>query len=235
MINVIWLAMIVIGVAVASIKSLGLSYTEATGILWDPSYEPLRELTKSIWDSAEFAVTLAIGLVGIMSLWLGIMKIAEESGLIKVLGRALKPVMTKLFPEIPADHPAMGAIIMAISASMLGLGNAATPLGLKAMNEMQKLNKYKKVATDAMCTYMAMSTSSVTIIPATIIGIRAAANSNNPSEIIGPVILATGISTTVAITAAKLLQRLPRFKVENYLEKVEAEAITEAAGEEKNV
>ena len=210
--------MIIIGVSIASFKSLGITYDQVTGIIFNPSYEPLRDLTKAVWDSAEFAVTLAIGLVGIMALWLGIMKIAEESGLINVLGKALRPVMVRLFPEIPAEHPAMGAIIMAIAASMLGLGNAATPLGLKAMNEMQKLNKYKKVATDAMCTYMAMSTSSVTIIPATIIGIRAAANSANPSEIIGPVILATGVSTTVAITAAKLLQRLPRYKIENYID-----------------
>ncbi|MCK5519649.1 MAG: hypothetical protein KAI81_00930, partial [Candidatus Marinimicrobia bacterium] len=155
--------MIIIGVSIASFKSLGITYDQVTGIIFNPSYEPLRDLTKAVWDSAEFAVTLAIGLVGIMALWLGIMKIAEESGLINVLGKALRPVMVRLFPEIPAEHPAMGAIIMAIAASMLGLGNAATPLGLKAMNEMQKLNKYKKVATDAMCTYMAMSTSSVTI------------------------------------------------------------------------
>ena len=228
MINLIWLAMIIIGVSIASFKSLGITYDQVTGIIFNPSYEPLRDLTKAVWDSAEFAVTLAIGLVGIMALWLGIMKIAEESGLINVLGKALRPVMVRLFPEIPAEHPAMGAIIMAIAASMLGLGNAATPLGLKAMNEMQKLNKYKKVATDAMCTYMAMSTSSVTIIPATIIGIRAAANSANPSEIIGPVILATGVSTTVAITAAKLLQRLPRYKIENYIDVKNTEKYQEA-------
>jgi len=230
LINVIWLAMILIGVGVAGFRSLGLHWDGAAGLTLAPSFEPLRVLTASIWDTAEFAVELAIGLVGIMALWLGIMKIAEESGLIAVLGRALKPVMTRLFPDIPAEHPAMGAIIMAIAASMLGLGNAATPLGLKAMNEMQKLNKYKKVATDAMATYMAMSTSSVTIIPATIIGIRAAAGSANPSEIIGPVVLATGISTTVAITAAKLLQRLPRYRVENYVEAAELSAAEAGAG-----
>ncbi len=231
MINAIWLYMIIIGVGVASFRSLGLGWEAGVGLLFDPSFEPLRELTKAVWDGAEFAVTLAIGLVGIMALWLGIMKIAEESGLVKALGRALKPVMVWLFPEIPVEHPAMGAIIMAIAASMFGLGNAATPLGLKAMAEMQKLNKYKKVATDAMCTYMAMSTSSVTIIPATIIGIRAAANSSNPSEIIGPVVLATGVSTSVALIASKLLQKLPRFQVARFLEPGETLEL-EAKGEE---
>jgi len=125
----------------------------------------------------------------------------------------LKPIMVWLFPEVPPDHPAMGSIIMAMAASMLGLGNAATPLGLKAISELQKLNKIKDTATDAMCTYMAMSTSSVTIIPATIVGIRSAANSTNPTEVIGPVIVATGISTTVAIIMSKLLKKLPRYQL----------------------
>jgi len=152
------------------------------------------------------------------------MKIAEESGLVNVIAKGLRPVMVKLFPDIPADHPAMGSIVMALSASMLGLGNAATPLGLKAFSEMQKLNKHKDIATNAQCTYMAMSTSSVTIIPATIIGIRSAANSLNPTEIIAPVIIATLISTTVAITMSKLLQRLPRFQIENFIENNSREA-----------
>ncbi|HDR03731.1 MAG TPA: nucleoside recognition protein [Candidatus Marinimicrobia bacterium] len=212
MINVIWLWLLLIGIGVATYKCFGLAIVSGA-LTMNLSWDPLRDMTKAIWDSAEFAVTLAIGLVGIMALWLGIMKIAEESGLIGTLGKALKPIMTWLFPGIPPDHPAMGSLIMAIAAGMLGLGNAATPLGLKAMNEMQKLNKLKDTATNEMATYMAMATSSVTIIPATIIGIRAAADSNNPSEIIGPVILATVISTTVGITASKLLQRLPRYRL----------------------
>jgi spore maturation protein A len=151
-------------------------------------------------------------------LWLGIMKIAEKSGLIKVIARALRPVMIRLFPDIPPEHPAMGSTIMALSATMLGLGNASTPLGLKAFQDMQTLNKHKNIATNAQCTFMAMSTSSITVIPATIIGIRTAAGSSNPTEIIAPVIMATVISTAVALIMTKVLQRLPRFQVENYIE-----------------
>jgi spore maturation protein A len=179
----------------------------------EPTWSPLMDMTNSVFGEAKHAVTLAFGLIGIMALWLGIMKIAEKSGLIQVIAKGLKPIMVWLFPEVPPDHPAMGSIIMAMAASMLGLGNAATPLGLKAISELQKLNKIKDTATNAMCTYMAMSTSSVTIIPATIVGIRSAAGSTNPTEIIGPVIVATGISTTVAIIMSKLLQKLPRYQL----------------------
>lgn len=210
MINIIWLGMIVIGVSVASIDCL-IDFTDG-GLIWNPNLVPLVELTTGVFDSVKFAVTLAIGLVGIMSLWLGLMKIAEKSGLIQIIARGVKPIMIRLFPDIPVEHPAMGSLIMAIAAGMLGLGNSATPLALKAMQEMQKLNKIKDTASNAMCMFMAMSTSSVTIIPATIIGIRAAANSSNASEIIGPVILATGISTTVAIVMTKLLEKLPRYR-----------------------
>lgn len=226
MINIIWLAMLVIGVAVSGIRCMGISITDA-GIAFAPTAEPLSQLTNGVFEYAGFAVELAIGLVGLMALWLGIMKIAEESGLITVIARGLRPVMIKLFPEIPPEHPAMGSIIMALSASMLGLGNASTPLGLKAFSEMQKLNPHDNVATNAQCTYMAMSTSSVTIIPATIIGIRSAAGSANPTEIIAPVIIATVVSTTVAITMSKLLQKLPRYRVEKFVEETEMEASNE--------
>jgi spore maturation protein A len=202
--------MILIGVTIASADCL-LDFVDGS-ILWNPTMEPLVNLTSGVFDSVKFAVTLAIGLVGIMSLWLGLMKIAEKSGLINIVAKAVKPVMIRLFPEVPPDHPAMGSIVMAIAASVLGLGNSATPLGLKAMQELQTLNKVKDTASNAMCMLMAMSTSSVTLIPATIIGIRAAANSTNASEIIAPVILATGISTTVAIIMTKILEKLPRFR-----------------------
>lgn len=222
MINIIWLAMIVIGVVVAAIRCLGITITPF-GILLIPSAEPLSMLTNSVFEYSKFAVELALGLVGLMALWLGIMKIAEKSGLITVFARGLKPVMVRLFPEIPPEDPAMGSIIMALSATMLGLGNASTPLGLKAFADMQKLNKHKDVATNAQVTYMAMSTSSVTIIPATIIGIRTAAGSSNPSEIIAPVIIATVVSTTVAVIMSKVLQRLPRYQVENYIDDEEVD------------
>lgn len=161
---------------------------------------------------AKIAVELAIGLIGIMALWLGIMKIAEQSGLVSRLALLLKPVTTRLFPDVPAEHPAMGAMIMNISANMLGLANAATPLGLKAMEELNKLNKKLGTATDAMCTFLVINTSSVQLIPATVIAIRAAAGSANPTEIIGPVIVATTVNTTIGIITVKLLAKLPLFR-----------------------
>jgi spore maturation protein A len=161
---------------------------------------------------AKSAVELAIGLIGIMALWLGIMKIADEAGLVAKLARVLKPVTTRLFPDVPPDHPAMGAMIMNISANMLGLSNAATPLGLKAMEELNKLNKKAGTATDAMCTFLVINTSNVQLIPATVIAIRAAAGSANPTEILGPVLLATAISLVVGISTVKLLARLPVYR-----------------------
>ncbi len=161
---------------------------------------------------AKTAVELAIGLIGIMALWLGVMKIAEASGLITKLAGFLKPVTTRLFPDVPPEHPAMGAMIMNISANMLGLANAATPLGLKAMEELNKLNKKLGTATDAMCTFLVINTSNVQLIPATVIAIRAAAGSTNPTEILGAVIVATTVSTIIGVTVVKLFAKLKVFK-----------------------
>lgn len=161
---------------------------------------------------ASTAVTIAIGLIGIMALWLGIMKVAEEAGLVQAIASALRPVMTRLFPDVPADHPAMGAMILNISANMLGLANAATPLGLKAMEELNKLSKKAGTATDAMCTFLVINTSSVQLIPATVIAIRAAAGSANPTEIIVPMIMATAAATIAGLITVKLLQRLPVYR-----------------------
>jgi spore maturation protein A len=182
------------------------------------SFDPVRFIrlnavtNDGIIRHAAMAVELAIGLIGIMALWLGIMRIAEQAGLIERLARALRGVMTRLFPEVPADHPAMGAMIMNISANMLGLGNAATPLGLKAMEELNKLNQKTGTASDAMCTFLVINTSNVQLIPATVIAIRAASGSSNPTEIIGAVIAATTVSTIVGVITVKLLARLPRFR-----------------------
>ncbi|MCF7809316.1 MAG: nucleoside recognition protein [Candidatus Marinimicrobia bacterium] len=214
MINTIWLVLLGGGILVAGFQCLGIDYSSASGLVMDPSFEPLTILTKGLFDSAKASVTLAMGLIGIMALWLGLMKIAEESGLVKLFAKAVRPILVRLFPDVPPDHPAMGAMVMNIAANMLGLGNAATPLGLKAMQELQTINKVKDTASDAMAMFMALNTSSVTLIPATVIGIRAAANASNPAEIIGPVIVATGVSTTVAILTIKALQKLPRFKLE---------------------
>lgn len=195
MINVIWAALIIIGFGV--------------GILTGN----LDGVTTAAIDNAKSAVELAIGLIGVMALWLGIMKIAEESGLIRGISKVLKPVMVLLFPEVPPEHPAMGAMIMNISANILGLGNAATPFGLKAMEELQTLNRQKDTATDAMVTFLAINTSSVTLIPASTIAILSAAGGTNPTEIIGPTIIATTISTIAAIIAAKTLQSLPKYEI----------------------
>ncbi len=209
MLNYIWLSLIVIGIGVAVIKDLSQPADPAA----DTRYPMLTKVTNDgIVGSAKNAVTLAIGLIGIMALWLGVMKIAEEAGLISKLASLLRPVTTRLFPDVPADHPAMGAMIMNISANMLGLANAATPLGLKAMEELNKLNKKIGTATDAMCTFLVINTSNVQLIPATVIAIRAAAGSANPTEIIGPAIVATSISTVVGVATVKLLAKIPAYK-----------------------
>lgn len=199
MINIIWFLMIAIGVVVGAI----------TG--------NITAVTDSAISSARTAVDISLGLIGIMALWLGIMKIAEESGLIKVIAKALRFIMVPLFPDVPEDHPAMGAMIMNMAANVLGLGNAATPLGLKAMKELQTLNPTEDTATNSMVTFLAINTSSVTLIPASVIAVRAAAGSSNPAEIIGPTIVATIASTIAAVIAVKLLQKLPAFqmKIEN--------------------
>ena len=164
-------------------------------------------VTKGAVDSAKTAVDISIGLIGIMTLWLGIMRIAEASGLVTLLGRALRPVSRLLFPDVPAEHPAMGAIIMSVAANMLGLNNAATPLGIKAMESLQDLNPDKETASNAQVMLMALITSGVQLVPATMIGILVAAGSKNPTAIIGSTLAATAIGTTVTVIAAKVLQR----------------------------
>ncbi|HVN75521.1 MAG TPA: nucleoside recognition domain-containing protein, partial [Thermoanaerobaculaceae bacterium] len=173
----------------------------------------LDAVTKAAFDSARGAVELALGLIGVMALWLGVMRIAEEGGLVRALARLLRPLARRLFPEVPPDHPALLAILLNVSASWLGLGNAATPLGLKAMDELQKLNPTPDTASDAMVTFLALNTSSVTLVPATIIAVRATLGSSNPTEIVAPTIIASACATVVAVGAAKLLQRLPAFRL----------------------
>ncbi|HEX6177401.1 MAG TPA: nucleoside recognition domain-containing protein [Thermoanaerobaculia bacterium] len=164
-------------------------------------------VTKGAVDSAKTAVDISLGLIGIMTLWLGIMRIAEASGLVTLLGRALRPISRVLFPDVPAEHPAMGAIIMSVAANMLGLNNAATPLGIKAMESLQDLNPNKDTASNAQVMLMALITSGVQLVPATMIGILVAAGSKNPTAIIGSTLAATAIGTTVTVIAAKVLQR----------------------------
>ena len=180
---------------------------EAKIVFEEVSFSRMREVTNSTLDYATTAVNIALGLIGIMALWLGIMKVAEEAGLIKIIASAIKPVTKFLFPEVPSDHPAIGAVIMNISANMLGLSNAATPFGLKAMEELDRLNPEKGTATNAMCTFLAINTAGLTFIPASAIAIRAAMGSSDPAIIIGTSVFGATCATIVGITSAKILER----------------------------
>ena len=194
MLNYIWFGMMFISVIV--------------GILTGN----IDAVTQAAIDMAKTAVEIAIGLIGIMALWLGTMKIAEESGLIRIIARAIRPITIRLFPDVPEDHPAIGSIILNMAANLLGLGNAATPLGLKAMEELQDLNPEKETATNAMCTFLAINTSSIQLIlPATVVALMGAA----ANQIFITTILATGLSTIAAIIAVRFLEKLKRFEVSN--------------------
>lgn len=175
----------------------------------------LRAVTQAALDFANTAVEISLGLIGIMALWLGLIKVAEAAGFVTLLTKALRPITTRLFPEVPHDHPAVGAMIMNISANMLGLSNAATPMGLKAMEELNKLNPKAGTATNAMCTFLAINTGGLILIPATAIAVRAAAGSANPGIIIGTSIVGAGLATIAGVLAAKFFQRLRMFRVED--------------------
>ena len=191
MLNYIWFGMIFISVMVGSI----------TG--------NIDAVTEAAISMAKTAVEIAISLIGIMALWLGIMKIAEESGLISIIAKALRPITIRLFPDVPKDHPAIGSIVLNMAANILGLGNAATPLGLKAMEELQELNPKKDTATNAMCTFLAINTSSVQIIlPATVVALMGAES----NQIFITTILATGLSTVAAVVSVRTLEGMDRFK-----------------------
>ena len=193
MLNYIWFGLIFISVVVGTITGR------------------IDEVTEAAIAMSKTSVEIAIGLVGIMALWLGTMRIAEESGLIQIIARALRPITNRLFPDVHSDHPAIGSIVLNMAANMLGLGNAATPMGLKAMKELQELNQQKDTATDAMCTFLAINTSSVQIIlPATVVGLMGAAS----NQIFITTIIATGLSTVAAIVSVKFLSKMKRFKIE---------------------
>ena len=193
MLNYIWFGLIFISVVVGTITGR------------------IDQVTDAAITMSKTSVEIAIGLVGIMALWLGIMKIAEDSGLIQIIAKSLRPITIRLFPDVPSDHPAIGSIVLNMAANMLGLGNAATPLGLKAMKELQELNKHKDTATDAMCTFLAINTSSVQIIlPATVVGLMGAA----ANQIFITTIIATGMSTVAAIISVKVLSKMKRFRIE---------------------
>ncbi len=173
----------------------------------------MAEVTAASIDSAKSAVTLAIGLVGVMAFWLGMLRIVQVGGFLHTLARWLRPLMVRLFPDVPADHPALSAMIMNIASNMLGLGNAATPFGIKAMQELDRLNPHKGTATNAMALFLAINTSNVALAPLGVIALRASIGSENAAGIWLPTLLATSFSTCVGILAAKLLQGLPVFRV----------------------
>jgi len=166
----------------------------------------MAAVTKKTLDAAADAAKLALGLVGVLALWTGVMRVAEAAGLVGLIARALRPLLVRLFPEVPKDHPALGAIVMNMAANLLGLGNAATPLGLQAMKHLQSLNAHKTTATNAMVLFLAMNTSHLTLIPARTIFLRAEGGSTQATNIILPTLLATAVGMFVAVTVAKLLQ-----------------------------
>jgi len=194
MLNIIWLILLVGSVAV--------------GVLTGHS----KDVVVSVTDSAVSAFKLALGLTGIMALWLGIMRIAEDSGLIAGFTRMIAPLLRFLFPGIPDGHPALGSMAMNMVANMFGLNNAATPLGIRAMEDLDTLNPRKGTATDDMCMFLAINTSSIQLIPAGAIALLAGGGALDPTVIVFPALIATFVSTVVGITAARLLSRLRRFR-----------------------
>jgi spore maturation protein A len=181
MVNYIWVVMTLIG--------LGFAMVNGT----------MAEVNEAIFTGAKEAVALCIGLVSILVFWLGMMRIAEDSGLLSKLSSLFRPLVSKLFPEVPSNHPAMGYILSNMIANMFGLGNAATPLGIKAMEELKELNGGKKETSRSMITFLAINTASITLIPTTVIAIRMNYNSANPTDIVGPTLVATAVSAVAAI------------------------------------
>lgn len=200
--NAVFLAIVLVAFLVTAWRQLAFVPTTPDAV------EPMQALATAMVTTAGDAVTLAIGLIGVMTLFLGLMKVAEAGGLLVIIAKTIRPLMVRLFPDVPADHPAMGAMILNLSANALGLGNAATPFGIRAMQALDSLNPHKGTASDAMVLFLAINTSSVTLLPTGVIAIRAAVGSDDPAGILPTTLFATVLSTTVAIVAAKLYRRL---------------------------
>ena len=199
--NYIWIGFILVAFVVALCKLIFLQDTDV-----------FTQIISSTFDSARMGFDVSIGLTGILSLWLGLMKIGEKAGLIHAFARIASPVFGKLFPEIPKDHPAAGSIFMNISANMLGLDNAATPIGLRAMQQLQELNPKKDTASNAMIMFLNINASGLTVIPITIMMYRAQYGAANPSDIFLPILLTTFVSTLVAIIAVGIVQKINLFQ-----------------------
>ena len=215
MLNYIWLAMVLLAVILGG----------STG--------RMEAVSEGAFNAAQAAAALALGLIGIMALWLGVMRLAERAGLVQLLARALQPIMRRLFPDVPRNHPANGAMVMNMAANMLGLGNAATPLGLRAMEHLERLNPHPGTATNAMCTFLAINTSSIQLVPATTVAILSSAGSVRPSAIIGTAFMATICSTAVGIASVKLLEKLPGFRKTSSKRAAPVEKKTESKNEDE--
>ncbi len=198
--NYIWIAFFVIAFAVALVKLL---FFGDTGVF--------PEIMNSTFTTAKTAFEISLGLTGVLSLWLGVMKIGERGGLVQALSRALYPVFSKLFPDIPKGHPAVGNIFMNIAANMLGLDNAATPLGLKAMERLQELNPKKDTATNPMIMFLVLNTSGLTIVPVGVMVYRAQLGAAQPTDVFVPILLATFVATLVGIIATSIYQKINLF------------------------
>ncbi|MCL6450106.1 MAG: hypothetical protein K6T75_02280 [Acetobacteraceae bacterium] len=190
MLNLVWLALVLGGMAFAAVRG------------------DVGRVADAAMSSATTGVDTALGLMGVMCLWLGLMKVAEKSGFVAVLARALTPLGRLLFPGLPKNSPALGPVFMNMGANLLGLGNAATPFGLKAMQELQKLNPHPDTATDEMCSFLVLNTSSITLVAAVVVALRAQAGARQPADIVVPTFLATCCACAVGLTVERLLRRL---------------------------
>lgn len=200
MLNLIWVSFFLVAFVLALWQSLVLGQGE----IW-------TQLISSTFASAKTAFTISLNLTGILCLWLGLLKVAEKSGITAVLAKALRPLFRKIMPEVPADSPAMGSMIMNIAANVLGLDNAATPMGLKAMEQLQTLNPHKDRASDAQILFMVINSSAVTLIPITILMYRSELGAANPSVVFMPILFATSLSTLAGFLAVAVVQRLNVF------------------------
>ncbi|MBL1458016.1 MAG: spore maturation protein [Methylophaga sp.] len=197
MLNIIWVAFFLIAFAVALFKLLVLGDTEI-----------FNQIMQAMFALSKTAFEIALGLTGILALWLGIMKIGERSGFVELLTRGLSPLFTRLMPEVPKNHPALGAMVMNISANALGLDNAATPLGIKAMQELQKLNPLKDTASNAQILFLVINTSAVTLFPVTIFTYRAQMGATNPTDVFIPLLIATYFSTLIGLITVAAVQKI---------------------------
>ncbi|MBF0308173.1 MAG: spore maturation protein [Magnetococcales bacterium] len=197
--NAVFVILILGAILVGAAQEVGWLVATAT--------QPLNALTEEMIRSAKSAVDLSLGLIGIMAFFLGLMKIVEQGGALAILARLIRPLLVRLFPQVPAGHPAMGAMIMNISANMLGLGNAATPFGIRAMQELDRLNPHKGTASDAMTLFLAINTSGVTLFPTSVMALRASLGSQDPAAIVPTTLIATLFGTVVSVAVALWARR----------------------------